>query len=82
METWMIIQAVGGILGLASLGGIIYALRKLTEPKKKWGLVGACVVVGGVASYLVANATAFTTSEEERAIEEQIDDFDAPLDDF
>ena len=80
METWMIIQGLGGLLGLGSLAGIIWAFKKVEAPKKFFAMA-TFAVIGAVAGYFAANATAVTTTEEEAAIEEQIDDFDAPLDD-
>ncbi|HJK90978.1 MAG TPA: hypothetical protein RMH85_22680 [Polyangiaceae bacterium LLY-WYZ-15_(1-7)] len=81
METWMMIAGAGGLLGLIALGGMIWAFRKLESPKK-WAALGGFVVLGAAGAYLSLNATAFETTEEEAEIEEQIEDFDAPLDDF
>ncbi len=83
METWMMLAAGGGVLGLIALGGMLWAFKKLESPKK-WGAIVAFALLGGVGAYLGANATALDTTEEEAAIEQEAADaFDdeAPLDD-
>ncbi len=83
METWQLISAGGAVLGLLSLGGIGFSLKKL-EGGAKWGALIASLLLGAAGGYMVLNATALTTSEEEAQIDEAAeaaDDFDAPLDD-
>ena len=85
MESWMLVAGAGGLLGLVALGGMIWAFRKLASGKT-WGALGGFAVLGAVGGFLSANATALVTTEEEAAIEQQVqesNDFDAPLsDDF
>jgi hypothetical protein len=85
MESWMLVAGAGGALGLVALGGMVWAFRKLAGGRK-WGALGGFAVLGAVGGFLAANATALVTTEEEAAIEQQVqesNDFDAPLsDDF
>jgi len=78
METWMILQGVGGLLGLVALVGMVMAFRKMEAPKK-WVAIGGLAIVGAGGGFLVANATALSTTEEEEAIQEEVeqDDFDS-----
>jgi len=76
----MVVMGIGAVLGLAALGGIGWALRKL-EPPKKWGVLVASLIVGAGGAFMVINATAIgSTGEPEQEVEE-MEDFDAPLDD-
>ncbi len=47
METWMMLAAGGGVLGLIALGGMLWAFKKLESPKK-WGAIVAFALLGGV----------------------------------
>ena len=78
METWMWVAGAGGALGLAAVGGIVWALKKLTA-SKKWLAIGGFVVLGAVGGLLAMNATAIAGPDV--ADELPADDFDAPLDD-
>ena len=70
---WMLVAGVGGLLGLVSLVGLIWAFRK-----KKWPAVAGFIVLGLIGAFLSINATALVgTGEPEIEVEE----FDAPLDD-
>lgn len=82
METWMMLAAGAGLIGLLSAVGMLVAWKK-TEGGKRIGILAVLAIVGAGAGYLASNATAFTTNEAEAEIEAQIaeDDFDAPLDD-
>lgn len=82
METWMLIAGAGGALGLAALGGMIWAFRKMAGGKR-WGALGGFAVLGLIGGYMAANATALTTTAEEAEIQREVEssDFDAPLDD-
>ncbi|MEM9067514.1 MAG: hypothetical protein AAGE52_03380 [Myxococcota bacterium] len=79
METWMMVAAGGGVLGLIALGGLVWAFRKLESPKK-WMAIGGFVVLGGVGGFLALNATAVAGPDVTEEIPEA-DDLDAPLDD-
>jgi len=76
----MVVMGIGAVLGLAALGGIGWALRKL-EPPKKWGVLVASLVVGAGGAFMVINATAIGSSPEGEEQVEEMEDFDAPLDD-
>ncbi len=77
METWVLVAAGGGALGLGALGGIGWAFKKLSPPKK-WLAIAGFALLGLVGGLLAANATAFAGPD---VGEELPDDFDAPLDD-
>lgn len=85
MESWMLVAGAGGLLGLGAFGGMFWASRKLAGGKR-WGALVGFALLGVVGGFLAANATALVTTEEEAAIEQQVqesNDFDAPLsDDF
>jgi p-aminobenzoyl-glutamate transporter AbgT len=74
METWMMIQAAAGLGALLCLAGAMMAWKRGKKP-----VAVVAVVLAGVCGFLVANATAFVTTDAEAEIEAQIDDFDAPL---
>lgn len=82
METWQLVIGGGALLGLAALAGMIWSFKKLEAPKK-WVAMAVFALVGAGGGYLASNATAFTTTEEEAEIEQQIQesDFEAELDD-
>ena len=77
METWMIIQGVGGVGALASLGGAVVAWKRGKKP-----LAALALVLAAGFAFLVLNATAFVSTpvdSELDAAEAPADDFDAPL---
>ncbi len=82
MDSWMLVSGAGGLLGLCALAGMFWSFKKLEFPKK-WGGMAGFAGVGAGGEYLASNATALTTTAEEEAIEQQIQesDFDAELDD-
>ncbi len=74
METWMIIQGVGGVGALACLAGAVLAWKRGKKP-----VAVVAVLLAGACGFAVLNATAFAPTEAEAEIEAQVDDFDAPL---
>ena len=76
---WMAVMGIGAVIGLAALGGIVWALRKLPAPKK-WGALVGFLVLGAAGAFMVANATALAGPDVEDEVA-PMEDFDAPLDD-
>lgn len=74
METWMIIQGVGGVGALLSLVGAVVAWKRGKKP-----LAVVAVLLAGACGFAVLNATAFVPTDAEAEIQNQVDDFDAPL---
>jgi len=74
METWMIIQGVGGLGALACLVGAVFAWKRGKKP-----IAVVAVLLAAACGFLVLNATAFVPTEAEAEIEAQVEDFDAPL---
>jgi hypothetical protein len=78
--SWMVIMGIGAVLGVAALVGIFWSLRKLEAPKK-WGALVASLALGAGGAFMVINATALGTVDGEQEAIEEMDDFDAPLED-
>lgn len=78
--SWMVVMGIGAVLGLAALGGIGWSLRKL-EPPKKWGVLVASLLVGAGGAFMVINATAIAGPTDLEQEVEEMEDFDAPLED-
>ena len=72
---WMAIMAIGAALGLAALGGIVWALRKL-RGQKKWGALVAFLLLGAGGGFMVVNATALTAPPGDGAEDFDPDAFD------
>lgn len=88
MESWMMVQGAGALVGLLGLGAVVVAIKKgKSDPDnmnggKKAGFIGGGVVLMLAGVFLVGNATAFVGPDVTQANPD--DDFDAPLgdDDF
>lgn len=78
--SWMVVMGIGAVLGLAALGAIVWALRKVPAPKK-WGVLVAALIVGAGGAFMVLNATAIAGPTDLEEEVEEMEDFDAPLDD-
>lgn len=78
--SWMVIMGIGAVLGIAALVGIFWSLKKMEAPKK-WGALVASLVVGAGGAFMVANATALGSVDAGAEPVEEMEDFDAPLED-
>lgn len=94
MESWMMVQGGGALIGLLGLGALIMAIKKgKSDPDnmkggKKAGFIAGGLVLMLAGAFLVLNATAFvgpdvseTNPDDDFDAPLGDDDFDAPLDD-
>jgi len=78
--SWMVIMGIGAVLGIAALVGIFWSLKKMEAPKK-WGALVASLALGAGGAFMVANATALGSVDSGEQEVEEMEDFDAPLED-